>query len=130
MIVRLRRFAAVAVSSSLLLLLVSACSKPEAPTVMQPAPKPAVQAAIPPPVSTETMPDSLETSDEDVTTGVKTALLQDSILKAFDITVVTTKGDVRLTGQLDNQSQIDSALEITHAVTGVHSIHDELRVKP
>ncbi|OYV00354.1 MAG: hypothetical protein CFE45_09485 [Burkholderiales bacterium PBB5] len=66
----------------------------------------------------------------DVTTGVKTALLRDEALKAFDIVVVTTKGDVRLTGQLDNQAQIDSALAIARGVTGVHSLHDELVIKP
>ena len=34
-------------------------------------------------------------SDIDVTQHVKTALLQNESLKAFDITVVTLKGDVR-----------------------------------
>jgi hyperosmotically inducible protein len=113
MIVRFRSCAAVAVASSALLLLAGGCSKPPAPAVTQPA----VQL------------DSQETSDVDVTTGVKAALLRDSALKSFDIAVMTTKGDVRLTGQVDNQSQIDSALVIARGIKGVHSIHDELTVK-
>jgi hypothetical protein len=49
-------------------------------------------------------------SDIDVTTQVKTALLRDGTLQQFDITVLTTKGDVRLIGVVDNQAQRDSAI--------------------
>ncbi len=71
----------------------------------------------------------VETTDADVTTGVKTALLNDEALKKFDIAVVTSKGDVRLTGVVDNQGQIDSALKLARSVEGTHSIHDELTIK-
>jgi len=47
----------------------------------------------------------------------------------MDITVVTTKGDVRLTGILDSQAQIDEAIRIARAVNGVHAIHHELTIK-
>lgn len=67
-----------------------------------------------------------EVSDIDVTTRVKTALLSDADTNKFNIAVVTLKGDVRLTGILDNQSQIDRALSIVRGVAGAHSIHDEL----
>ena len=70
-----------------------------------------------------------ERSDDDVTTSVKTALVSDPVLKDYDITVVTSKGDVRLTGQVDAQSQIDAAMAMVRAVPGVHSIHDELTLK-
>ena len=72
---------------------------------------------------------AVEVSDSAVTAKVMTALLSDDPVKRFDIAVVTTKGDVRLTGILDNQSQIDRAHSLARAVEGVHSIHDELTLK-
>lgn len=68
-------------------------------------------------------------SDIDVTQHVKTALLQNESLKGFDIAVVTLKGDVRLTGQLENQAQIDQVIKIARASEGAHTIHDELTLK-
>jgi osmotically-inducible protein OsmY len=71
----------------------------------------------------------VEISDIDVTAKVKTALRQDAAVKNFDIAVYTAKGVVRLTGILDNQNQIDQAFTVTRAVSGVHSIRDELTLK-
>jgi osmotically-inducible protein OsmY len=70
-----------------------------------------------------------EVKDIDVTTQVKTTLASDPMLKDVDITVITLKGDVKLVGILDNQSQIDHALEVTRSIEGVHTIHDELVIK-
>ena len=85
----------------------------------------AATTPTPAPVSSATS----ETADGDVTSNVKTALMRDTGFKGEDISVVTLKGDVRLTGVLDNQSQIDSAIKIARATEGVHSIHDELTIK-
>jgi hyperosmotically inducible periplasmic protein len=71
----------------------------------------------------------LEVSDSDVTQNVKTALLRSDLLKQTDITVMTNKGDVRLTAVLDTQAQVDEALRIARASPGAHTIHDELTVK-
>ena len=68
-------------------------------------------------------------SDVDVTEHVTTALLQNDLLKATNITVITTKGDVRLTGVLESQKQIDAAIKTALAADGVHAIHDELTLK-
>lgn len=68
-------------------------------------------------------------SDVDVTEHVQTALRQAESLKGVDITVVTLKGDARLTGMLDSQAQIDEALRIAKAAEGAHAIHDELTLK-
>jgi osmotically-inducible protein OsmY len=68
-------------------------------------------------------------SDSDVTTKVKTALHSDEMVKGFDIAVVTTKGDVRLTGIVDNQDQLDHIDKLVRSVEGVHSMHDELTIK-
>lgn len=70
-----------------------------------------------------------QNTDIDVTTKVKTALLTDADVKRFDISVETTKGDVRLGGVVDNQGQIDNAVKIVRSVDGVHSVHDELTIK-
>jgi osmotically-inducible protein OsmY len=71
----------------------------------------------------------INVSDGDVSERVKTALLQSDSLRGMDITVVTTKGDVRLTGILDSQPQVDEAIRIARAIEGVHSIHHELTIK-
>jgi hyperosmotically inducible protein len=78
-----------------------------------------------PPASTA----GVEVNDSDLTTQVKTALVRDETLKGFDIAVVTTKGDVRLTGIVDNQSQIDQANKLARSIEGVHAIHDELTIR-
>jgi osmotically-inducible protein OsmY len=85
----------------------------------------------PPEVTTPTLPASsaaVNVPDIDVTTNVKSALLQTESLKGVDITVVTLKGDVRLTGTVDNQTQIDDAIRVARAADGAHTIHDELTI--
>jgi hypothetical protein len=98
------------------LLAVGACSKaPEAPPMLPPtaaASEPAGQVA-----------------DVDVTTNVKTALQQSPNLHDFNIDVITLKGDVRLVGVLDSQTQVDEALRLARAAAGTHTIHDELVLK-
>lgn len=64
-----------------------------------------------------------------VTAKVKTALLADADVKSFDIAVVTRKGEVQLSGFVDNQAQIDRALDIARGVEGVQSIGNELSIK-
>ena len=71
----------------------------------------------------------VEVKDNEVTARVKLALLEDEKTNGFDIAVVTLKGDVRLTGVVDNQGQIDLVKKLARGVGGVHSIHDELSVK-
>lgn len=95
------------------LLVAAGCNKSAPPTTAQ------NQAQV----------ENQETTDSAVSSAVKTALLQNSDLHTFDITVVTSKGDVRLTGQLDTQAQISTALSVARGIQGVHSIHDELTVK-
>ena len=70
-----------------------------------------------------------EIKDIDVTTEVKTTLVSDPMLKNSDITVTTLKGDVKLVGVVDSQSQIDHAVDVTNSIAGVHAIHNELVIK-
>jgi hyperosmotically inducible periplasmic protein len=64
-----------------------------------------------------------------VTTKVKAALLADANVKSFDVAVVTRKGEVQLSGFVDNQSQIDRALEVAHGIAGVRSVSNEMSIK-
>lgn len=72
---------------------------------------------------------AVNVSDVDVAEHVKTALQQAESLKSADITVVSTKGDVLLTGMVDSQVQIDEAVRIAKAADGAHAVHNELTLK-
>lgn len=67
--------------------------------------------------------------DSIITTRVKSALLADARIKSFDIAVVTRKGKVQLSGFVDNQSQIDRAIEVTKAIGDVHGVDNQLTIK-
>ena len=64
-----------------------------------------------------------------VTAKVKSALLADPAVKSFDIAIVTRKGEVQLSGFVDNQAQASRAIEIARGVEGVQSINNEMSVK-
>ena len=67
--------------------------------------------------------------DNIITTRVKAALLADTTVKSFDIAVVTRKGEVQLSGFVDNQGQIDRAIEVTRGVEGVSAVGNEMSIK-
>ena len=64
-----------------------------------------------------------------VTAKVKSALLADPGIKSFDIAIVTRKGEVQLSGFVDNQAQVDRAIDISRGVEGVQSINNQMSVK-
>jgi hyperosmotically inducible protein len=64
-----------------------------------------------------------------ITAKVKSALLSDPGVKSFDIAIVTRKGQVQLSGYVDNQTQIDRAMDVARGVEGVQSIGNEMSVK-
>ena len=64
-----------------------------------------------------------------VTAKVKAALLADADVKSLDIAAVTRKGEVQLSGFVDNQSQIDRAIEVAHGIEGVRSVSNEMSIK-
>jgi len=67
--------------------------------------------------------------DDWVTSAVKTALLNDSVLKSFDISVVTRHGEVMLSGFVDNQAQSQHAIDVAQGVEGVNSVQNHTTVK-
>lgn len=64
-----------------------------------------------------------------LTTQVKAALLGDVSIKSLDIAVVTRQGVVQLSGFVNNQSQIDRAIEVVQRIAGVSSVNNEMSVK-
>jgi hyperosmotically inducible protein len=64
-----------------------------------------------------------------ITAKVKSALMADPNVKSFDIAVVTSKGEVQLSGFVDNQAQIDQAMELARKVEGVSNVGNEMSIK-
>jgi len=64
-----------------------------------------------------------------VTTQFKAALLADASVRSSDIAVVTRKGEVQLSGFVDNQGQIDRAVEVARGIEGVVSVGNEMSIK-
>jgi hyperosmotically inducible protein len=63
--------------------------------------------------------------DSVITTKVKAALISDSIIKNFDIGVVTRDGEVQLSGFVEDQTQVDRAIEVAREVEGVKNVLDD-----
>jgi hyperosmotically inducible protein len=82
-------------------------------------------AGVPPPTTTV----GTEIDDSVVTASVKSALLSDADIKSFDFKVETRKGEVQLSGFVDNQAQVDRAIALTRGVAGVKSVQDKLNLK-
>ncbi|MFZ2122679.1 MAG: BON domain-containing protein [Rhodoferax sp.] len=70
-----------------------------------------------------------EIDDSLLTTRVKAALLDNINIKSFDLKVETRKGDVMLSGFVDNQDQIDHALAIARSVPGVVTVSNGVNLK-
>ncbi|MDP3254140.1 MAG: BON domain-containing protein [Hydrogenophaga sp.] len=128
-------------ASALALALASlvACGKTETPVeAPPPAPVPPMSTPAPAPAPAEapatsasgpstTMGEKID--DTVITTKVKTALLADDTVKGMDISVNTTMGEVQLTGVVDNQMQIDKAVEVAKAVEGVQRVQNGMTIK-
>ena len=82
-------------------------------------------------VSLKGAPTSIGTKVDDtvITTRVKTVLMADEGVKSADISVVTRNGEVRLSGFVNNQGQIDRALAISGGVEGVTKVNDDMSLK-
>jgi hyperosmotically inducible protein len=67
--------------------------------------------------------------DSILTSRVKGILLADPDIRGADISVVTRHGRVQLSGFVNDQTQIDRAVEATRVVSGVHDVVNQLSVK-
>jgi hyperosmotically inducible protein len=67
--------------------------------------------------------------DAIVTARVKSTLLADALIKGLDITVVTRKGEVQLSGFVDNPDQMNRAAALAREVEGVASVNNQMSLK-
>jgi hyperosmotically inducible protein len=67
--------------------------------------------------------------DAVITTKVKSALLTDRDARGGDTSVQTRKGEVLLSGFVDNQAQADREVQVAKAVAGVNSVDNKLMIK-
>ena len=79
------------------------------------------------PVPTTTVGTDID--DSMITSRVKSALLADSDVKSFDFKVETRKGEVLLSGFVDNQAQVDRATAAARAVPGVKNVQNNVVLK-
>ena len=70
-----------------------------------------------------------QVDDGIVPAKVKSALLSDPGVKSVDIAVVTRKGEVQLSGYVDNQAQIDRAIDVTRGIENVQGVTNEMSIK-
>lgn len=64
-----------------------------------------------------------------ITTKAKAALMADESIKSLDIGVITRQGEVQLSGFVNNQSQIDSAIALVSGIAGVSHVSNEMSIK-
>ncbi len=67
--------------------------------------------------------------DNVITAQVKSALIADPGVKGFDFKVDTRKGEVQLSGYVDDQVQIDRAIAIARHVEGVQGVDNKVSLK-
>ena len=67
--------------------------------------------------------------DTSITTRVKTAIFNEPTLKSAEINVETFKGRVQLSGFVNSRKDIDRAVTVAQAVSGVTTVANDMRVK-
>ena len=67
--------------------------------------------------------------DSVITMNIKKAILNDPLLKVFQIKVTTVNGIVQLSGALDSKESIDKAMEVVGRQKDVKSVQNDLVVK-
>ena len=108
---RRRSLVSSATLAGLMTLAVAGCNQPQ-------------EAAGTPPAGTTT-----EIDDSMLATRVKSALLADPDLGNFYFEIETRKGEVRLSGFVDNPAQVERALAVAREVVGVKGVESKVGVK-
>jgi hyperosmotically inducible protein len=67
--------------------------------------------------------------DSVITTRVKSAMLGDPAMKSLDVSVTTRKGEVQLSGFVDNEIQLTRAVDLAKSVAGVSSVVNHMSIK-
>jgi hyperosmotically inducible protein len=92
-----------------------------------------VVACTPTPASTAVPPSDTRAlgmiKDKALATIIQSALLADPVVKNFNLDVDVSSGEVQLSGGVDEQAQIDRAVQVTRGVVGIKRINNKLIVK-
>lgn len=67
--------------------------------------------------------------DSAITAKIKARIFDEDSLKSMQITVVTFKGEVQLSGFVDSSQNVTKAGQIARSVAGVRSVKNDLVVK-
>lgn len=67
--------------------------------------------------------------DTVITAQVKSALLADPVMKSLDVSVTTRKGEVQLSGFVDNLTQMTHAADVAKGIEGVTGVVNHLSLK-
>lgn len=68
-------------------------------------------------------------TDSWITTKVKTALVEDSLVKATEVNVETFKGTVQLSGFVSSDAAMRRAVVLARDTKGVTSVKNDMRIK-
>lgn len=68
-------------------------------------------------------------SDTWITTKVKAALVDDSIVKSSEVNVETFKGAVQLSGFVSSAEAMNQAVTVARRIEGVTSVKNDMRIK-
>ena len=68
-------------------------------------------------------------TDSWITTKVKTALVEDPMVKATEVNVETYRGTVQLSGFVSSNAAMNQAVKVTQGVKGVTGIKNDMRIK-
>ncbi|MEX2122652.1 MAG: BON domain-containing protein [Woeseia sp.] len=80
-------------------------------------------------LNAEKLPVGENQDDSIITAKVKAALLAEASVKGVEISVATSKGAVQLSGFLDDQAQVDRAIDVARNVDGVRDVASALSVR-
>lgn len=105
-------------SAIALAVLTTACGKSEP-----------VATTAPPPPAPATTTVGTELDDSVMTTAVKAALLTEASLNSMDVMVETRKGEVQLSGFVDDPQQVARAEAVARGVAGVKTVDNKLVLK-
>lgn len=67
--------------------------------------------------------------DSVVTARVKSAMLSDPTMKSLDVSVTTRKGEVQLSGFVDNDGQLTHAVDVAKGIDGTSSVVNHMTIK-
>ncbi|WP_036165714.1 BON domain-containing protein [Massilia sp. 9096] len=68
-------------------------------------------------------------ADAAVSTGVRSAIAGEAVLKGSEIQVDTVNGVVQLSGYVSSADDVATAAAVARTVTGVKSVRNDLRLK-